>query len=205
MGLKIRTLSLVAGVALAAGATVSAGASTPLPNAVGTIHCTVKGALKFNPPLIVGGTAPTVVTLATTEFGCTGTGDAVNITGGTSKTSRSVDTNDCVTVLTAPFQTSQGALKWKVLLGTQKWAASTIQFTSGSQSGDGVSTPYTTDESGSSIGGSFNGDIATAHAQIKQTKAQITAKCLAGVSDITKGLKSLTIIAPQSTFDLSNP
>jgi hypothetical protein len=203
MGLKIRTLSLVAGVALVAGATVSgtAGAAAPPPNAVGTIHCTVKGALKFVPPLVAGGTTPTVITLATTEFGCSGTGDAANITGGSSKSSHTADTNDCATVLTAPFQTSQGSLKWKVVKNTTKWAASTIQFTSGSSSGDGVSTPFTTDESGSSIGGSFNGDTATAHAQIKETLAKIQQMCTA--SDPKKQLKKLTIVAPQSTFDLS--
>jgi hypothetical protein len=207
MGLKIRTLSLVAGVALVAGATVSgtAGASTPLPNAAGTIHCLVKGTLKFNPPLLGYTGHPvnsTTVTLVTTETGCSGTGDATNITGGSSKNSHVSDTNDCATVLTAAFEVSQGALTWKVPTGTQKWAPSTIQFTSGSKSGDGVSTPFTTDTSGSSIGGSFNGDIANAHAQIKQNLAYIVSKC--NNSDPLKGgLKSLTIIAPQSTFDLS--
>ena len=211
MDRKARFLTLVFGVAIAGGAMAAPlGASTPLPKAVGTISCSVKGSLTFLPALAAGGTTPTKVTLSTTEFGCTGTGDAANIIGGSSKTSQTVGTNDCQTVLTAPFQQSQGLLKWKVALLTQKWAASTIQFTSGSKSGDGVSTPFTTDSSGSAIDdpaittdGSFAGDIATAHAQIKQTLAQITAKCVA--TDPLKQLKSLTIIAPQSTFTLTGP
>jgi hypothetical protein len=203
MGLKTRTLGVVAGVVLAATMTAVPVGATVLPNAVGTVHCTVKGSLKFVPPLVLGGTSAVTVTLATTEVGCTGTGDAVNITGGSSKTSHTEATNDCSAVLQAPFQASSGTLKWKVATGTQKWASSTISFTSGSSGGDGVTTPFTLDESGSSTGGSFSGNTATAHAQIKNTLAQIQAKCVAGVADPTKGLKSLTIISPQSTFDLS--
>ena len=213
MARKTRFLTLMFGVAFAGGTiAVPAGAALPLPHAVGTISCSVKGALKFVPALVAGGTVPTTVTLATTEFGCTGTGDAVNIIGGTSKSSHLEPTNDCVTLLTAAsgIGTTQGLLKWKVLLGTQKWAPSTIQFTSGSYSGDGVTTPFTIDTSGSSIDdpliatdGSFTGDIATAHAQIKNTYAQIVAKCIN--PDPLKQLKSLTIQAPQSTFTLTSP
>jgi len=202
----------VFGVALAAGTIgAPAGAVVPPPHAVGTISCSVKGALKFVPALVAGGTTPTTVTLATTEFGCTGTGDAANIIGGTSKTSHVEPTNDCVSVLTTPSSgTGQGLLKWKVLLGTQKWASSTIQFTAASLGGDGMTTPFTIDSSGSAIDdpvnatdGSFTGDIATAHAQIKNTYAQIVAKCTN--PDPLKQLKSLTIQAPQSTFTLTSP
>jgi hypothetical protein len=210
---KTRFLTLMFGVAFA-GSTMAApvGALTILPKAVGTISCNVKGTLKFVPALNVGGTSPTVVTLSTSEVLCIGTGDAVNIIGGSSKTSHTEPMNDCATVLdpNKPFNTSQGLLKWKVLLGTQKWAPSTIQFTVGSASGDGVNTPFTTDSSGSAIDdpliatdGSFTGDIATAHAQIKQTYAQIAAKCLN--PDPLKQLKALNIISPQSTFTLTSP
>lgn len=199
--MKTRTLALVAGVALVAGASV-AGASTPLPNATGTIHCSVKGSVKYNPPLhsyAAPDTTPTLVTLTTTEYGCTATGTGTNITGGGSKTSHTVNSNDCLTVLTAPFVASSGTLKWKVVSHTQKWASSTISFTSGSSS---PTDPPSTDQAGSSTAGSYNGDAATAHAQIKETLAKITAKCTAGQVDPLKGLKSLTITTG-STFDLS--
>jgi len=198
MGIKIRTVSLVIGAALATSAAVAApvGAVTPI-NGVGTVSCLVKGSVTYVPPLIAGGTVSTTITLSTTEFSCTGTGNGANVTGGSSKTSHVSSTNDCATVLTAPFQTSQGALKWKVLAHTTPLNASTIQFTSGSSS---LGPPITTDSSGSSTAGSFNGDTATAHAQIKQTLAQITAACTPPKG---KGLKSLTIVSPQSTFVLS--
>ncbi len=190
-----RTLVTVALAAVFAMTAAPAGAVTPVAG-VGTVGCHVGGGFTFKPALVAGGTVATTVTFHTALKTCTGTGDAVNVIGGTSKVVKSLPTNDCQTVLQSAdaSQPQSGVLKWRVLRGTTPLVPSTITFTSGTAD---TGPPITADATGSSTAGSFLGDAATAHLQLKQTVSTITARCLS-----TTGLTGLTFDPTASTFTL---
>ena len=201
MGTKFRTLTLVVGLALAAGTAMAGplGAATPPIVGSGTVSCSVKATLSFAPPLKYPGTTqPTVITLKSTLSGCTGTGDGANIKSGKTVVVHTVEDNDCLNRLEGTPTDQSGDIKWSVLAHTPKQANSTITFTAATKN-DGP--PISIDSTGSATAGSYNGDAAAAHSQVsdKETAAALTQKCL------TSGLKTIHLVSPGSTFVLSSP
>jgi hypothetical protein len=190
-----RALVIAALVVMVVLAAAPAGAVTPVVG-TGTVSCHVGGGFTFQPALRVGGSTPTNVIFHTALSLCTGTGNGVNIKGGSSRVVGTAATNDCATVLQSAQASGpqSGVLKWRVLLGTPPLVPSTITFTSGSSS---LGPPITADAGGSATAGSFNGDVATAHVQLRETVSSITTKCLSAT-----GLPAIHFVVASSTFTL---
>jgi len=190
---KLLGLALVAtaGVGLMMG---PVSAVSPI-NGTGTVTCSIKGTLKFSPPLKNGGTTPETISLAASLSGCSGTGNGADVTKASAKGSEITANNACASLVGTMSNTLSTTVKWTVGSGKPKLNPSTVGFSS--ETGN-AGPPLSFDASGSATAGSFNGDSAASHAVIQQTISQVLAACGSAT-----GLKSLTIVATGSSSSLS--
>ena len=125
------------GLALTTGIASSAYGATPVVGS-GTITCGLDGVVKFVPPLVDGGTTPSIGKFKGTLSGCKGSHTPAGITGGKVTGSFVVDVNDCTQYeVDSGYGSNSGkagfAVKWK---GSSKVAptsatASGVGFPSG--------------------------------------------------------------------------
>ena len=196
--IRLRKVFGVLAVATVAGAAVSAAPATAVVPPVvgtGTVSCQVAGSISFNPPLVVGGTAPTTVTFTTALSLCTGTGDGATVLGGSTKVVRTIAANDCLAVPDVSNSSRSGTIKWRVPIGTPKLAPTDVTLTSGSLS---QGPPITVDGSGSATSGSFSGGAIVTHVQITEKAATLVSKCIS-----LTGLKAIHFVRAASTFVLT--
>jgi hypothetical protein len=146
---------------------------------------TGKSSASFKPALVNGGAAATTVKIKFSLSCSNGSGDGLNVTGGTASGSLSVATNDCATDLSGAATTGHLTAKWKVKPGTSKLNPTVITVTSitGAQIGaDNVFHTF-----GHATSGSFNGGSEESDTLTQMTTAAINAACAA------KGVKKLAM------------
>jgi len=191
-------MSAVVAVAVL-GMALPAGAATPI-NGTGKVHCQITGTIKFNPPLVNGGTGTGHVTVKAKLASCTGgTGDGAHVVSASSVGSATTTNHDCNDLAGPQASNLTSTVKWKVSKGSSKLNPSTVKYdtTTGGTSGSHA----TFDATGSSpaagvTAGSFKNDDASAHAIITETIATILGACG------KKGVKTLHIGAG-STADVT--
>jgi hypothetical protein len=198
MRVKNRWLASAASLFLAVGVTGVTGepasASSPPINGTGAVNgCgynhAVVAKMKFNPPLVNGGTA-TSETISLTAKGsgpCLGgltSGDGVNVVGFKLVGTQTETTNNCSTLLpstsTYSTVTETVTIKWKTAPHTPRLNPSTAIVRLGS------TTIGSAGRIGSVTSGSFSGKTFDFAMGFDQTAAALGAECgAAGVKKIT--------------------
>ncbi|MCU1426717.1 MAG: hypothetical protein JWL83_717 [Actinomycetia bacterium] len=174
------TTAIVVGSVAAFVAPTAAAAAAPKTQGVGSVTCSAKGKVTFNPPLTTAGTGGTMekIKIAVKLSSCSGTGDGATIVGGSTKTLSVVASDDATKCSAVPdWELSMLAVttRWKASTGSPQLANTQDGFNLTSISANPVTWNYSPAYPGTT--GSFSGDDASAQFVLQQTQAEIDAAC----------------------------
>jgi hypothetical protein len=207
LGMTAAAAALTLGTVAALGTPAFAGGKVALGDASGTVHCTITGKVKINPPLTNANTVPSTTTAKTKSVTCTSSGGTIGahpITkskGAVTSVGTSPGTCSGLTgVGSSPFTV---VVQWKATGASLN--NSNITYSNEGPSGIGFNLPSggatgtsPNGNDGSSITGSFTGEHSWSHADVVLPDFSL---CNPNGSKPAKGIKKLTVTS--GTLDIA--
>jgi hypothetical protein len=203
LGMSAAVAAIALGGVALAGTPAFAG-KTALGNASGTVHCSITGKVKINPPLTNQNTQPSTTTAKTKSVSCSSSGGTIGgfpITKSKGSVISTGTSPGTCSGLTSPGETPFSVtVQWKATGASLN--NSVITYANVGPSGvgfnlpsGGATGPSPNGNDGSSITGSFAGEKSWSHATLDSVPnfALCEPTTKNGKTKPAKGIKKLTV------------